>query len=157
VEGLTDLTAWCNDVASYVVEAARDDPHNYVTVMATAGALDPGRTAGRVVDRIAERATEIAAAARSLPADLTALGVPARCARQADDIAAVLVRAQGAHLEWLQDSGRYSPAVPVSVEPISGGAISGGLVSAGTTSGGSSPAVPRARGRWTARETPPER
>jgi hypothetical protein len=164
VEGLTDLTAWCNDVASHAVETARDDPHNYVTVMAAAGELDPGRAAGRVVDHIAERANEIAAAARALPADLTSLGVPTDFVRQADEVAAVLVRAQGAHLEWLQESGRYSPAVPMSVGPVSAGPInagpinagpaSSGPISGGTASGGSGSAVPRARGQWTSRETP---
>ncbi|HEU5159937.1 MAG TPA: terpene synthase family protein [Streptosporangiaceae bacterium] len=109
VEGLADLTAWCNDVASYALEAARGDPHNYVTVLAAADHLDPGRAAGRVVERIAERAGEIAAAAHALPADLTALGVPPGGVKQAGEVAAVLVRAQRAHLEWLCESGRYTP------------------------------------------------
>jgi hypothetical protein len=137
VEGFTDLTAWCNDVASHAVEAARDDPHNYVTVIAAAGGLDPVRAASRVIDRIAERATEIAAAARALPADLTALGVPADSVQEADEVAAVLVRAQGAQLEWLQECGRYGPGAPASAGPVS--------------------AVPMARGQWRARETPAER
>jgi hypothetical protein len=147
VEGFTDLTAWCNDVASHAVEAARDDPHNYVTVIAAAGGLDPVRAASRVIDRIAERATEIAAAARALPADLTALGVPADSVQEADEVAAVLVRAQGAQLEWLQECGRYGPGAPASAGPASAGPVSAGPVSA----------VPRARGQWRARETPAER
>ncbi len=131
LEGLTDLTAWCNDVASHAAEANRDDPHNYVTVVAAACHLDPCRAAGRVLDRIAERATEIAAAARALPSDLTALGVPAGSVERADEVASALVRAQGAHLEWLQESGRYCAGVPVA-------------------------AVPKTRGQWTARRTPAE-
>jgi hypothetical protein len=133
IEGLTDLTAWCNDIASHTVEAGRDDPHNFVTVMAAACRLAPGPAADRVVDRIAERANEIAAAARALPSDLTALGVPAAGVRQADEVASVLVRAQGAHLEWLQESGRYRPGVQIPPLP-----------------------VPRARGQWTGPEVPAE-
>jgi hypothetical protein len=133
VEGLTDLMAWCNDVASYAMEAGRADPHNYITVVAEACRLDPGRAAARVVDRIAERAGEIAAAARVLPCDLTALGVPAGSARQADTVATALVRAQGAHVEWLQESGRHRTGAARPGAP-----------------------VPKARGQWAAREVPAE-
>jgi hypothetical protein len=167
VDGLTDLTAWCNDIASHSVEAAREDPHNYVTVIAADDGLDPVLAAGRVIDRIAERASEIAAAARTLPADLTALGVPAGRARQADEVATVLVRAQGAHLEWLQESGRYGPGVPVSAAPVSTAPSSArsasprsgsvGPLSVATGGGGPGSAVPRARGQWRSREAPAER
>ena len=151
VEGLTDLTAWCNDVASHPMEAARDDPHNYVTVIATAGGRDPVRAADRVIDRIAERASEIAAAARGLPADLTALGVPAGSVRRAGEVAAVLVRAQGAQLEWLQESGRYGMGVRVPVGPVRAGPVGGAV------GGGPGFAVPRARGQWRASDAPAER
>jgi hypothetical protein len=117
VDGLTDVTAWCNDVASYEAEAGRADPHNYVTVMAAAYQVDPIRAAALVVDRIAERANEIAAAARALPSDLSALGVPPGGVLQADDVASALVRAQGAHLEWLQECGRYCARPPMPAVP----------------------------------------
>jgi hypothetical protein len=115
VTGLTDLTAWCNDIASHAVETARADPHNYVTVVAAACRLDPGRAASRVIGRIAERAIEVAAAARALPSDLIALGVPTGDARRADEVAAALVHVQGAHVEWLQESGRYRVGGPMPV------------------------------------------
>jgi hypothetical protein len=116
VEGLVDLVAWCNDVASYPAEAGRDDPHNYVTVAAAAHEGDAARAAAWVIDRIAERAAEVAAAARTLPADLAGLGLPAGHVRQAGDVAAVVARAPGAHLEWLLESGRYRrpPEAPAS-------------------------------------------
>ncbi|HEX6468925.1 MAG TPA: terpene synthase family protein [Streptosporangiaceae bacterium] len=117
VDGLTDVTAWCNDVASYAGEAARADPHNYVTVLAAACRLDPPQAADRVVDRIAERAAEMAAAARTLPGDLAVLGVPGASIRQADDVAMALVRTQGAHLDWLHECGRYATGVPASAIP----------------------------------------
>jgi hypothetical protein len=162
MEKLTDLAAWCNDVASHTVEAARDDPHNYVTVIAAAAGLDPVRAASRVIDRIAGRANEIAAAARALPADLTALGVPAGSVRQADEVAAVLVRAQGAQLQWLQESDRYGPGGPASgatasVAPGGDDPIGGGSIGGCSIGGDPGAAVPRARGQWRAREAPAER
>lgn len=157
VNGLTDLTAWCNDVASYGAEAARADPHNYVTVMAAAWRLDPAPAADRVVDRIAERAAEVATAARALPYDLAALGVPTGSVQRADAVAAALVHAQGAHLEWLQESGRHSagalvvpagsvpaPNVPVPNAPVPTASVPTAPVPTAP--------VPKARGQWAARE-----
>jgi hypothetical protein len=126
LEGLTDLTAWCNDVASYPVEASREDPHNYVAVAAAAYEVDAVQAAAWVIDRIAERADEIAAAARALPSDLTGLGIAAQGVRQVEEVAAALVRAQSAHLEWLLESGRYSGRPQPAAVPrqIRGPAIS---------------------------------
>lgn len=108
LEGATDVMAWCNDVASYAMEASRDDPHNYVAVAAAGRELDPAAAAAWVVDRIAARADEVTAAARTLPEDLTGLGIDPADILPAEVLAAVLVRTQGAHLEWLPESGRYT-------------------------------------------------
>jgi hypothetical protein len=77
--------------------------------------VDPLLAADWVVDRIADRAREVTAAARALPSDLAALGVPTGSAQQADVVASALVRAQGAHLDWLNECGRYSTGTPVLV------------------------------------------
>jgi hypothetical protein len=130
LEGLLDLTAWCNDIASYAAEASRDDPHNYVAVAAAAHEVDAGRAAAWVIDRIAARAAEIAAAARALPADLAGLGLPAGPVRQAGDVAAALVNAPGAYLEWLLESGRYGgQAEPVVPRSRPSGLVISGLFS----------------------------
>jgi hypothetical protein len=126
MEGMADVIGWCNDIASYPAEAGRGDPHNYVTVISATYEIGVREAAGRVIGRIAERSGEVAAAARALPSDLAGLDLNADMVRQADGVASVLAGAQGAHLEWLLESGRYT-------------------VPADTTAGGQVPRVPQAR------------
>jgi Terpene synthase family 2, C-terminal metal binding len=126
LEGLVDLTAWCNDIASYAQEAGRDDPHNYVTVAAAGHEVDVADAVVWVIEQIAGRADEVAAAARALPADLSGLGLAPESVRQAGDVACALVRAQGAYLEWLLESGRYTgrseptEPIPQARQPLTG-------------------------------------
>jgi hypothetical protein len=71
-----------------------------------------------VIDGIAVRAGEFAAVARTLPADLTSLGTDPADALPAEEVAAAFVRAPGAHLEWLLESGRYAGRTePVATVP----------------------------------------
>jgi hypothetical protein len=105
--GTADLITWCNDIASYSREAAWGATHNYVTVFAHAFDLTPEQTAAWVVDRIAERASEVQAAARQLPATFSRLGLDAESARRTSEVAEVFLAAPRAHLDWLLESGRY--------------------------------------------------
>jgi hypothetical protein len=107
LEGTADLIAWCNDVASYTREASQGATHNYVTVFAHAFGLTPDQTGTWVVDRIAERAPDVEAAARQLPATFARLGLDPAVASRTGGIAEALLTAPRAHLEWLLESGRY--------------------------------------------------
>jgi hypothetical protein len=107
LEGTADLIAWCNDVASYTREASQGATHNYLTVFAHAFCLTPNQTSTWVVDRIAERAPEVEAAARQLPGTFARLGLDPAAESRISEIAEVLLAAPRAHLEWLLESGRY--------------------------------------------------
>lgn len=118
VQGTADLITWCNDVASYPREAPREATHNYVTVFAHAFDLAPDQTGTWVVDRIVERASEVRAAARQLPATFARLGLDPEGERLTGDVAEVLLAAPRAHFEWLLESGRY--AAPEDCVPRQG-------------------------------------
>jgi hypothetical protein len=121
VQATADLVAWSNDVASYRQEAAAGTAgHNYLTVFAQAYGLGPEQTVTWVVNRIAERAPDAAAAARRLSAELTRLELAPEPAAQVTAVAEVLLTAPRAHLEWLQETGRYSAYVepPPHREPL---------------------------------------
>jgi hypothetical protein len=106
-----DLVTWSNDVVSHPRETT---PHNYLTVFAKAYGLAPEQTAAWVVARISERAPEMEAAARQLPATYARLGLDEDAVRRLDEAAATLLALPRAHLEWLLESGRYDgPAEPV--------------------------------------------
>lgn len=107
LQGTADLIAWCNDVVSYPKESRHGAAHNYLTVLAHAFGLSPDQTMWWVLDRIAERAPEVMAAQRQLPATYLRLGLDTETVRQADRAARILVSAPRAHLDWLLESGRY--------------------------------------------------
>lgn len=104
VQAIADLVTWSNDVVSYPREAT---PHNYLTVFAQAYGLEAGQTGSWVVARIAERAPEMEAAVRLLPAAYLRLGLDEAERSGADEVAATLLGVPRAHLEWLLESGRY--------------------------------------------------
>jgi hypothetical protein len=126
LQGTTDLIAWCNDVASYTREESCGGTHNYVAVFAHAFDLTPEQTGTWVVDRIIERASEVQAAARQLPATFARLGLDPASARQTGEITEVFLAAPRAHLEWLLESGRYhahDEFVPRQSSPAPGAAL----------------------------------
>jgi hypothetical protein len=108
LQGTTDLITWCNDVASYTREAPWGATHNYVTVFAHAFDLTPDQTCTWVVDRIVERASEVRAAARQLPATFARLGLDPAAERRIGVITEILLTTPRAHLEWLLETGRYT-------------------------------------------------
>jgi hypothetical protein len=114
VEGTSDLTAWCNDVASCVQDRPGGDTCNYVIVATRSLALEPLAAVDWVYDQITWRSYDVQAAARSLPAEFTRLKLDPPTVRAVSKLACGLLAAPRAHLDWLLESGRYQPdgAVP---------------------------------------------
>ncbi|MGV9778375.1 terpene synthase family protein [Streptosporangium sp. NPDC003464] len=107
VESCNDVTAWCNDVASYPKERANGDVHNYVTVAAAAFGLPDSGAVAWVNDRIAERAQDLRAAAMRLPGLFDRFGLSPAQARDVSKVACAFLSAPRAQLEWLLESSRY--------------------------------------------------
>ncbi|MFJ2029163.1 terpene synthase family protein [Streptosporangium sp. NPDC087985] len=110
VDACNDVTAWCNDVASYPKERANGDVHNYVTVAAVAFGLSDADAVGWVNDRIAERAEDLRTAAMRLPEMFDRFGLRAAQARDLSKVACAFLSAPKAQLEWLLESSRYEMA-----------------------------------------------
>ncbi|WP_433510160.1 terpene synthase family protein [Nonomuraea sp. CA-143628] len=102
VDACTDVTAWCNDVASLPKE--RGDGHNLVVVVMHQLGLDQPEATAWVLDRIAERCQDMHEAARRLPLDT----LPPRLARDVSKVACAYLAAPRAHLDWLLESTRYT-------------------------------------------------
>ncbi|WP_326821224.1 terpene synthase family protein [Streptosporangium sp. NBC_01756] len=107
VDACNDVTAWCNDVASYPKERAHGDVHNYVTVAADTFGFADADAVAWVNDRIAERAGDLRAAAIRLPEMFDRFGIPAAQARDLSKVACAFLAAPRAQLEWLLESSRY--------------------------------------------------
>lgn len=102
VEACSDVTAWCNDVASRPKE--HGDPHNLVVLATREYGLDEPAATAWVLDRIAERCHDMHVAARRLP-----LGdVDPKTARDVSKVACAFLAAPRAHLDWLLESTRYA-------------------------------------------------
>ncbi|MDL4771251.1 MULTISPECIES: terpene synthase family protein [Thermomonosporaceae] len=113
-EGTADIVAWTNDLVSHVCEAARDDAHNMPSVLAAAYGIDPGKAGEWVVERIAIRIGDVAAAARTLPGMLDLLRPTDEQRDAAVQVVRVLLDTPRAHVEWLIESGRYGPEAGLS-------------------------------------------
>ncbi|WP_285694720.1 terpene synthase family protein [Actinomadura sp. NBRC 104412] len=107
-EDITDLITWSNDIASYPRESAAGDPHNHVSVLASAYGLDPAESAAMVADRIAIRADQVRFASRALVRTIARLGLTEGELDAAHQVLRVLLDAPRAHIDWLAESGRYS-------------------------------------------------
>ncbi|MFI6477751.1 terpene synthase family protein [Nonomuraea sp. NPDC050663] len=102
VEACSDVTAWCNDVASKPKE--HGDPHNLVVLATREYGLDEQAATAWVLDRIAERCYDMHVAAKTLP-----LGdVDPKTARDVSKVACAFLAAPRAHLDWLLESTRYA-------------------------------------------------
>ncbi|MFB4287107.1 terpene synthase family protein [Nonomuraea sp. ATR24] len=102
VNACSDVTAWCNDVASRPKE--RGDAHNLVVIAGRELGLGEREAVAWVVDRIAERCRDMQEAARRLPLD----DLGPRTARDVSKVACAYLAAPRAHLDWLMESTRYS-------------------------------------------------
>ncbi len=102
VNSCSDVTAWCNDVASRPKE--RGDAHNLVVIARHELGLGDREAVSWVLDRIAERCRDMQEAARQLPLD----DLAPRTARDVSKVACAYLAAPRAHLDWLMESSRYS-------------------------------------------------
>ncbi|MBW8480790.1 terpene synthase family protein [Actinomadura sp. PM05-2] len=108
LDGVADILAWCNDLASYDAERERGDRHNHVAVLGEAYGFGAANAARSVADRIAERAGDVAAAARTLPATLERLRFTAAEQAVTERTVQALLDAPRVHLDWLRESGRHA-------------------------------------------------
>ncbi|GAA0592243.1 terpene synthase family protein [Actinomadura livida] len=109
-DGVADVVAWSNDLASHDLEAARGDAHDMPAVLARARGLDAEQAAAAVADRIADRLEEAWTAARRLPEMLDRLELTVAQRSAAAQVVKALLATPRAHLDWLAESGRYAPA-----------------------------------------------
>ncbi|GAA4098620.1 terpene synthase family protein [Actinomadura miaoliensis] len=107
-EGVADVVAWSNDIASFTMEDARQDAHNLVAVMCQTHGCRPREGARLVLDRIVERLDEVQEAVRVLPATMDRLELSPEQRQTASQIARVLLGTPRAHVDWLTESGRYN-------------------------------------------------
>ncbi|HEX4816069.1 MAG TPA: terpene synthase family protein [Nonomuraea sp.] len=102
VDACSDVTAWCNDVASRPKE--RGDAHNFVVLAMRQLGLTEREATAWVLDRIARRCDDMRRAARRLPLP----DLPPKTARDVSKVACAYLAAPRAHLDWLLESTRYA-------------------------------------------------
>ncbi|MBF8189873.1 hypothetical protein ITP53_29940 [Nonomuraea sp. K274] len=102
VNACSDVTAWCNDVASRPKE--RGDVHNFVVLAMRQLGLGEREATAWVLDRIAGRCQDMRQAARRLPLD----DLAPKEARDVSKVACAYLAAPRAHLDWLLESTRYA-------------------------------------------------
>jgi hypothetical protein len=102
VNACSDVTAWCNDVASRPKE--RGDAHNLVVLAMRQLGLGEREATAWVLERIARRCEDMRAAARRLPLD----DLAPKVARDVSKVACAYLAAPRAHLDWLLESARYA-------------------------------------------------
>lgn len=102
VNACSDVTAWCNDVASRPKE--RGDAHNFVVLAMRQLGLGDREATDWVLDRIAARCQDMRKAARRLPLD----DLEPKTARDVSKVACAYLAAPRAHLDWLLESKRYA-------------------------------------------------
>ncbi|GAA3983399.1 hypothetical protein GCM10023085_76950 [Actinomadura viridis] len=110
LEGTADVIAWSNDLASYSRESALGEVYNHVIVLSAAYDIEPARACDWVADRIALLVEEVRAAARTVAATLDRLRLSDGEREAARQVSGVLLAAPRAHIDWITESGRYSPS-----------------------------------------------
>ncbi|GAA2425475.1 hypothetical protein GCM10010191_42270 [Actinomadura vinacea] len=117
LEDTADVITWSNDLASYGREAVLGDVHNHVIVMAAAHGVDPSQSMRRVAERIAALADRLRESAETLRGTVDRLGLAEHDREAANQVIGVLLNAPRAHIDWLSESGRYSPPEGSSAGP----------------------------------------
>ncbi|MEV4285349.1 terpene synthase family protein [Nonomuraea bangladeshensis] len=102
VDACSDVTAWCNDVASRPKE--RGDVHNFVVLAMRQLGLGEREATAWVLDRIVRRCEDMHTAARRLPLQ----DLAPKAARDVSLVACAYLAAPRAHLDWLLESARYA-------------------------------------------------
>lgn len=117
-----DITAWCNDIASYDRESAAGDTTNFVAVFRHALCCDTPTAMDHVKRRIRRRLVDLRSARHLLDEETHRLGFDQR-RQQIALVADTLADLPGTHFGWLLDSGRYAfpPAAHRAGTPDRGG------------------------------------
>jgi hypothetical protein len=105
---VSDVIAWCNDIASLPRETAQGDVHNYVLVAASSLSIDTRVATDWVLARISERLGNMRSAVAALPRLFAHNQVPRPTAAAVSHVACVFTSAPRAYIEWLLGSSRYS-------------------------------------------------
>ncbi len=112
---VNDVTAWCNDVASYPHESGLGDSCNYVALAVGELELEPLTAITWVGERIEEALAGMAAAAEALDSEPAWRELDPSVREEADLVVDTLLAVPRAQLDWLVESGRYSPMPDTSV------------------------------------------
>jgi hypothetical protein len=107
---VSDVIAWCNDIASLPRETAQGDVHNYVLVAAAGLSIDTRVATDWVLARISERLGHMHSAVAALPRLFAQNRVPRPTATAVSLVACVFTSAPRAYIEWLLNSNRYASA-----------------------------------------------
>jgi hypothetical protein len=110
VADTADLITWSNDIASYPREETQGDLFNLVIVVSAAFGLGAAEARDMVAGRIAVRSGEVRAGAPGLERTIRRLDLTDQEVAAARRVLRVLLDAPGAHIDWLAESGRYSPS-----------------------------------------------
>jgi Terpene synthase family 2, C-terminal metal binding len=106
---VSDVVAWCNDIASLPRETAQGEVHNYVVVAAEALSMERAAATDWVLARIVDRLADVHTAAGALPGLFAQHEVPRSTAVEVSNVACVFTSAPRAYIEWLLASQRYAP------------------------------------------------
>lgn len=114
-DGVNDVTAWCNDVVSYPHESGLGNPCNYVGLAIRELDLEPLTAIGWVCERIEEALARMEEAAADLAGEPAWRDLGADARTRAGEVVATLLLVPRAQLDWLAESGRYSPMPDTSL------------------------------------------
>ncbi|GAA0967823.1 terpene synthase family protein [Actinocorallia libanotica] len=114
-EGVNDVTAWCNDVASYPHESGLGASCNYVALAVRELEVEPLAAIAWVGERIEEGLARMAEAAEALEREAAWRDRDASEREGAGRVVRALLGVPRAQLDWMVESGRYSPMPDTSV------------------------------------------
>ncbi|MBT2384954.1 hypothetical protein J7E86_15400 [Streptomyces sp. ISL-11] len=110
LHGACDVTAWCNDIASYPEERQTRQVSNYLLVLQAHQSASAEQALSTVVGHITTRAEQVGQAHATLLGHSRAQ--PSHRRHAIASIAGVLHDSTGAHAAWLTRSGRYTTPTP---------------------------------------------
>ncbi|WP_106398331.1 terpene synthase family protein [Actinocorallia populi] len=108
-DGVNDVTAWCNDVASYPHESGLGNSFNYVALAVRELELEPLAAIAWVGERIEGGLARMAEAAERLVEEAAWRELAEEDRERAGRVVRALLSVPRAQLDWLVESGRYSP------------------------------------------------
>ncbi|GAA3615366.1 hypothetical protein GCM10022419_120870 [Nonomuraea rosea] len=109
-DAANDVSTWVNDVLTLDKDEHEADLSNYVLAARHHLGLSSPAAVSWVIDRIAERATDLQRAARALPGVYRRLGLSHGAARAASKVACAYLALPHANVEWICEVARYRPS-----------------------------------------------